>query len=458
MNATQLLQHFDRLTEAPDAVPRLRRFILDLAVRGKLVEQDAGDEPAAELLKRIALHKAGLVKAGLLKEQPVAVDVPSSKQLFSVRPNWKWATFGCVMISRDGERIPVSKEDRNLRAKLYDYYGASGAIDKIDGFLFDRPLLLVGEDGANLINRSTPIAFIARGKYWVNNHAHVLDAISEGFLKYVELFINAIDLKAYVTGTAQPKMNQAKMNSIPVAIPPEAEQHRIVAKVDELMALCDQLEAAQQERERRRDRLAVASLQRLNQPAASTTPEAQREHVRFHLQHLPRLTMRPEHIKAMRQTIFSLAIEGHLMPQCGVDEHADAAFARLGLESEAIVSDRAAFPATWRRVTFDRVAAVTGGVTLGRKLVRGKTMDLPYLRVANVKRGELDLSFMKEITIGEAELDRYALKLNDLLLTEGGDWDKVTCRCVAGRNSYLSAPKPYFPCPLAFNRAFCKMV
>jgi type I restriction enzyme S subunit len=103
---------------------------------------------------------------------------------------------------------------------------------------------LIGEDGANLINRSTPIAFIARGKYWVNNHAHVLDGISEGFLRYLELFINAIDLKPYVTGTAQPKMNQAKMNSIAVALPPLAEQHRIVAKVDELMALCNRLEAS----------------------------------------------------------------------------------------------------------------------------------------------------------------------------------------------------------------------
>lgn len=153
------------------------------------------------------------------------------------------------MYSRDGERIPVSKEERQIRAKTYDYYGASGVIDKIDGFLFDKPLLLIGEDGANLINRSTPIAFIARGKYWVNNHAHVLDGISESFLRFIEIYINATDLKPYVTGTAQPKMNQAKMNSIPVAVPPEAEQGRIVAKVEALMALCDGLEAALREGE-----------------------------------------------------------------------------------------------------------------------------------------------------------------------------------------------------------------
>lgn len=156
---------------------------------------------------------------------------------------WSLSTVGEVTICRDGERIPVSQAEREGRAKTYDYYGASGVIDKIDGYLFDKPLLLVGEDGANLINRSTPIAFMARGKYWVNNHAHVLDGVSEALLLYVQLYFNAIDLKPYVTGTAQPKMNQAKMNSIVLLLPPEAEQHRIVAKVDQLMALCDQLKA-----------------------------------------------------------------------------------------------------------------------------------------------------------------------------------------------------------------------
>jgi len=143
----------------------------------------------------------------------------------------------------------------------------SGVIDKIDDFLFDKPLLLIGEDGANLMSRSVPIAFIARGRYWVNNHAHVLDGLSEQFLRYVELFINAIDLKPYVTGTAQPKMNQAKMNSIPVALPPLAEQHRIVAKVDELMILCDQLETSIVEGQKTRSKLLEAAVCRALEPA-----------------------------------------------------------------------------------------------------------------------------------------------------------------------------------------------
>ena len=131
----------------------------------------------------------------------------------------------------------MSVAQRQSLEKVYDYYGASGVIDKVDKYLFDKELLLIGEDGANLINRSTPIAFIAKGKYWVNNHAHVLDVCGGLNLAYMALFINAISLVYYVTGTAQPKMNQEKMNSILVTVPPVSEQQRIVDKIESLHPL-----------------------------------------------------------------------------------------------------------------------------------------------------------------------------------------------------------------------------
>jgi type I restriction enzyme S subunit len=234
-----------RLITKMEHLVSFRQAILDLAIQGRLVPQNPEDEPVSELIKRIEGDKAAY--RGRRAKRDVPIQPP-----FPTPPNWQWVRFGDVMINRDGERIPVSKEERIQRAKTYDYYGASGVIDKIDGYLFDKPLLLIGEDGANLVNRSTPIAFIARGRYWVNNHAHVLDGISEDFLRFIELFINAIDLKPYLTGTAQPKMNQARMNSIPVALPPEQEQERIVAKVDGLMGICDDLA----------DALAASNLQR----------------------------------------------------------------------------------------------------------------------------------------------------------------------------------------------------
>jgi type I restriction enzyme, S subunit len=237
------LCHLPLLTVQPEQIQQLRQTILTLAIRGRLVPQDPKDEPVSELLKKIEAEKARLAGEGKPRGGYKIMPLKSDEVSLLIPPSWVQVSFGALMISRDGERIPVSKEERSRRNKIYDYYGASGVIDKIDGFLFDKPLLLIGEDGANLVNRSTPIAFIARGKYWVNNHAHALDGLSEGFLRYMALHINAIDLKPYVTGTAQPKMNQAKMNSIPISLPPEAEQDRIVAKVDELMILCDQVEA-----------------------------------------------------------------------------------------------------------------------------------------------------------------------------------------------------------------------
>ena len=141
------------------------------------------------------------------------------------------------MINRDAERVPLSVNEREKLQKIYDYYGASGVIDKVDRYLFSKPLLLIGEDGANLLTRSKPIAFIAKGQYWVNNHAHVIDSSDGLLLEYVAVYINAISLAPYVTGTAQPKMNQEKMNAILIPIPPTGEQFRIVQKINQIFSV-----------------------------------------------------------------------------------------------------------------------------------------------------------------------------------------------------------------------------
>ena len=226
---------------------QLKNSILQWAIQGKLVPQDPNDEPASVLLERIREEKARLVKEKKIKKDKNesiiyrgddnsyyekfadgTVKCIDDEIPFEIPQSWCWARFGTIMINRDFERIPLSVSQRQNLDKIYDYYGASGVIDKVDKYLFDKDLLLIGEDGANLINRSTPIAFVASGKYWVNNHAHVLDVCGGMRLYYIALFINAISLVDYVTGTAQPKMNQEKMNSILVAVPPKDEQTRII--------------------------------------------------------------------------------------------------------------------------------------------------------------------------------------------------------------------------------------
>jgi type I restriction enzyme, S subunit len=260
-NWQRIAGNFDLLYNVPENVAQLKQAILQLAVQGKLVLQNPNDEPAIKLLKRIKAEKERLIKEGNIKKEKPLPAISEDEIHYKLPNGWVWVRFGQVTINRDGDRIPVSREERQNRYGPYDYYGASGVIDKIDGFIFNKPLLLIGEDGANLINRSTPIAFIAYGKYWVNNHAHVLDSINFEIMEFIELHINAIDLKPYVTGTAQPKMNQAKMNSILIAFPPEDEQKRIVAKVNELIKLCDKLETQLEQSQQQSEKLMEAVVQ-----------------------------------------------------------------------------------------------------------------------------------------------------------------------------------------------------
>lgn len=434
MNAEHLLTHFDRLTDAPDAIPRLRRFILDLAVRGKLVEQDPKDEQAEELLEEIEADRCNRAGSKRTRRTIARKKIVREEAPYPIPEIWVWAPLGYLTISRDGERIPVSKEERNGMAKVYDYYGASGVIDKVDNYLFDKPLLLIGEDGANLINRSTPIAFIARGKYWVNNHAHVLDGFSEDFLRYVELFINATDLKPYVTGTAQPKMNQARMNSIPVALPPLAEQHRIVAKVDDLIALCDRLETERKEREATRDQLVAASCARLNAP--DPDPAIFQNHAAFALNNLTPLTTRPDQIKALRQTILNLAVRGKLVEQDPEDEPAGEALSRLreGTRNKTQRKVRRSEEADGGEVPFGcpegwTWTTVQQTLTLNREISYGviklgdepKSGGIPTLRCSDVRPGFINLSSVRKVheTI-EAEYVRTRLSGGEVVINIRG--------------------------------------
>ena len=150
--------------------------------------------------------------------------------------SWEEKKLSEITENQDSKRIPLSKSQRDNMNRIYDYYGASGIIDKVDDYIFEGKKLLIGEDGANLVTRSKDIAFIADGKYWVNNHAHILDVKDTVLLMYLCNYINNMDLIPYVTGSAQPKLTQAKMNNIKIFLPTIPEQHEIVRLIDDLLA------------------------------------------------------------------------------------------------------------------------------------------------------------------------------------------------------------------------------
>ncbi|WP_052237978.1 restriction endonuclease subunit S [Vibrio sinaloensis] len=151
--------------------------------------------------------------------------------------SWPLVKLGEIVQNCNAKRVPLKQADRLNRQGCYDYYGASGVIDHVDDYIFDGDYLLIGEDGNNLISRSSPIAFHARGKFWVNNHAHILAFNGKADLGFLAYYINSINLEPYVTGSAQPKLNKKNLDSILIPLPPLEEQKRIAAILDKADAI-----------------------------------------------------------------------------------------------------------------------------------------------------------------------------------------------------------------------------
>ena len=357
MNATQLLEHFDRLAEAPDAVPRLRRFILDLAVRGKLVAQYAGDEPAGELLKRIQTERFRALNKPVKRETLLGAEPESTDIQLPV--GWVWSKLGNLCTKTGSGSTPAGGKDAYVSSGV-PFLRSQNVYDdglRLEGVAFisdatqkrmSSTTVKAGDLLLNITGGSIGRCAIVPDSFVIGNiNQHV--AIIRLALLESGRFLHSVICSDYFqkhifgnqTGAGREGLPKNRMDEILVPVAPLAEQHRIVAKVDELMVLCDQLEAAQQERERCRDRLGAASLQRLNQPAADTTPEAQRENAGFHLNHLPRLTTRPEHIKAMREVVLDAAFQGTLTNQDSNDGYGRDLVESIVQESlNAVVNDK----------------------------------------------------------------------------------------------------------------------
>lgn len=163
--------------------------------------------------------------------------VNNYKPEIKVDPDWEEFKLKDISENLDAKRKPVTKSDRTKG--IFPYYGASGIVDYVEDYIFDDNLLLISEDGANLLARVTPIAFSVSGKVWVNNHAHVLKFQCFETQKFVELYLNQINLEIYITGAAQPKLNQDTLNNIKIPLPPLDIQKQIVSRIEEEQQLVD---------------------------------------------------------------------------------------------------------------------------------------------------------------------------------------------------------------------------
>jgi type I restriction enzyme S subunit len=225
-------------------------------------------------------------------------------------------------------------------------------------------------------------------------------------------------------------MTKEKMEQVVVPVPPLAEQHRIVAKVDELMALCDRLEAAQAERASRRDKLAAASLHRLNNGAIA---DEFREHARFHLRHLPRLITRPEHLQQLRQTILNLAVRGKLVPQNPKDGLASNLIARIQTDSAQTTKEGRtgqvpqlstidelnapfALPPGWVWTRFPELG----------KFGRGKSKHRPRNDPSLFEGGTHLLVQTGDVARSNGVIETFTGKYNEVGLAQSAKWPKGT--------------------------------
>ena len=408
MNPKLLFAHFERISDAPDITPRLRRFILQLAVRGRLVEQDAQENLSPELCD--------------LREQGPAEKHEHLPQ------NWVRARMNKLVSLEYGKALPEGCLEQMGRVPVF---GSNGVVGYSSKALTENPAIIIGRKG------SAGAVSLCDGPSWTKDVAYFVEPPSFFDIKYLYFALQTLDLDQLGKGV-KPGLSRSDAYQLDLSVPPLREQQRIVAKVDQLMVLCDEFEKARKERERQRNRLAASALHHLGNGADK---ETLREHARFYLSQFARLTVRSEEIPALRQTILNLALRGQLTAQDPRDEPAleilkkiDAERMRLIEASEAKeqkqvrMTPRDAIPFDvpdgWCWASLGRIAY---GFRYGTsvKCAYERTGE-PVLRIPNIQNGRITTEDLKFGPLSKREAEDLRLQLGDILMVRSnGSLDLV---------------------------------
>lgn len=430
-------------------IKKLRELILELAVRGKLVPQDPNDEPASELLKRIAAEKAELVKQGKIKKQKPLPEISEEEKPFELPEGWEW-----VRISEIGHDWGQKTPDKDFT------YIDVGSINKEYGIIEELSILSAKDapSRARKIVQQGTIIYSTVRPYLLNiaiieNEIlpepiastafaiiHPYTAMDANFIYY---YLRSPVFVCYVencqTGVAYPAINDKQFFSGITPVPPSLEQVRIANKIKELMSLCDQLEQQSLTSLDAHQQLVETLLGTLTD---SQTAEELAENWARISEYFDTLFTTEASVDALKQTILQLAVMGKLVPQDPNDEPASELLKRIAQEKAQLVKEGKIkkqkplppisdeekpfeLPEGWEWCLFEDIIDIQSGITKGRNLSNRTLVKVPYLRVANVQRGYLDLTEIKQIEIPIEEKEKYQVVKGDLLITEGGDWDTV---------------------------------
>lgn len=446
-----LERHFDLAFAAPDGIQKLRELILTLAMQGKLVPQDPADKSASGLLRAIELEKKRLVKEGKIKEPKPLPEIKLEQVLYELPNGWEWVRLGEIIVFTNGYAfksnlfqktgigiIKIGDISNGIIVKdRMDFIDESYLEDVDEKFQVKFNDMLIAMSGAT----TGKIGFNKLQElFLLNQRVGKIDPI----IVYKNFLFNFLSTQvqknlAISSGSAIPNLSTEQINETLIPLPPLAEQHRIVAKIDRLMARCDELEKLRAERSQKRITIHTAALDRLLIAKESDDFSTA---WRFITQHFGELYSVKENVAELRKAILQLAVMGKLVPQDPMDEPASELLRAIELEKKRLVKEGKIkepnllpkikpeevpyqLPKGWVWVRLEDVVEISSGVTKGRKLNGKEMVVLPYLRVANVQRGYLDLKVIKDIEIATDEIERFKLKERDLLITEGGDRDKV---------------------------------
>ncbi|WP_200627878.1 restriction endonuclease subunit S [Pseudomonas sp. LAM2023] len=336
-----LIDNLPLLAGAPNGIKKLRELILELAVRGKLVPQDPGDEPASELLKRIAEEKARLVAEGKIKKQKPLTEVGEEAEPFELPAGWKWSSLAQVAFvnprNAAADSLEVSFVPMTfIGTRFDDQHGQEPRLwgEVKQGFThfaegdigvakitpcFENSKACVFSNLMNGLGAGTTELHIVRPANETLNPRYVL-----AYLKSPQFLLVG---ETKMTGTAgQKRLPKDFVETNPFPLPPLAEQHRIVAKVDELMALCDRLDAQQADAKSAHAQMVEALLNILTQASDADEFAANWQRLAEHFHTL--FTTEPS-IGALKQTLLQLAVMGKLVPQDSADESADKLLKRI---------------------------------------------------------------------------------------------------------------------------------
>ena len=350
----------------PYGIQKLRELILELAVRGRLVPQDPNDEPASVLLEKIAKEKARLMKEGKIKKQKKMSEITEQEMPFNLPSGWEWVRLGNLLLrisngysgkqNKNGHGHPISRIE-TISNSIIDMekvgYSTEIPRDKLGYYRLHCGDILLSHINSDYHVGKTAIVPEGITLYHGVNLL-LLRTSSHVLPRYIDLSINSLRLSGYFLKIAQhaigqASINQSKVVAICLGVPPLAEQHRIVAKVDELMALCDRLEQEQTDSREAHQTLVETLLRTLVQ--APDAEAAQQAWQRI-AQHFDLLFTTEAAIDQLKQTILQLAVMGKLVPQNPNDEPASVLLEKIA-EEKARLTNAKEIRKTKRPATYD---------------------------------------------------------------------------------------------------------